>query len=187
MLYAMSRNWWALALRGLAAVLFGVATFVWPDISLAVLVACFGAYAFVDGALATVVALSHTKMPYWWVLLLEGLVGIGAGIFTFFYPGITATALLVVIAAWAIITGIFEVITAIQLRHELEGEWLLALSGVMSVVFGVLIAWQPNAGALAVLWLIGAYAIVFGAIEMILAFRLRGLKETVGRSLLSAA
>ncbi len=187
MLYAMSRNWWALALRGLFAVLFGVATFIWPSISLAVLVALFGAYAVVDGILATVVALSHTHTPRWWVLLVEGLVGIGAGVIAFLYPSITAMALLMLIAAWAIVTGIMEVVAAIQLRKEVKDEWLLALSGVLSVVFGVLLVLQPTAGALAVLWLIGAYAILFGVSELVLAFRLRSIKNLVERPLASAS
>ncbi|MCW5852054.1 MAG: HdeD family acid-resistance protein [Anaerolineae bacterium] len=186
MLYAMSRNWWALALRGLAAVLFGVATFIWPNVSLAVLVAVFGAYALVDGIFATFTAVSHTKAPYWWVLLLEGLVSIGAGVFTFVRPDITTVALLWVIATWAIGTGIFEVIGAIQLRKEIEGEWMLGLSGVLSVVCGVLLIMQPQAGALAVLWIIGSYAVIFGGLELALAFRMRGFKNTVERQLSTA-
>ncbi|MFN8475706.1 MAG: HdeD family acid-resistance protein [Anaerolineae bacterium] len=187
MLYAMSRDWWAWAVRGVVAVLFGVATFIWPSISLAVLVALFGAYALVDGILTTAVAVSNTNMPRWWVLLVEGLVGIGAGIVAFLYPSITALALLMLIAAWAIVTGILEVVAAIQLRKELEGEWLLALSGVLSVVFGVLLVLQPTAGALAVLWLIGAYAIVFGVTELVLAIRLRRIKNLVERPMASAS
>ncbi len=187
MLYAMSRNWWAWALRGVVAILFGIATFIWPSISLAVLVALFGAYALVDGIFATIAALSHTEVPRWWVLLVEGLVGIGAGVVAFLYPSITALALLMLIAAWAIVTGILEVVAAIQLRKEIEGEWMLALSGVLSVVFGVLLVLQPTAGALAVLWLIGAYAILFGVSELVLAIRLHGIKNLVERSVSSAA
>lgn len=187
MLYAMSRNWWSLALRGLIAVIFGVATFIWPNVSLALLVSLFGAFALVDGILAAVAAVTHRELPYWWVLLLEGLAGIGAGVLTFMYPNIAAAALLAVIAAWAIVTGILEVIAAIQLRKEIEGEWMLGLSGVLSVMFGVLIAMQPQTGALAVLWIIGMYAILFGGLELALAFRMRGFKDSVERQATSAA
>lgn len=174
MIQAVARNWWTLALRGLAAVLFGLATFVWPDITLFVLVLMFGAYAFVDGIFALVAAFSdRAGKQRWWVLLLEGLAGIAAGILTFIWPGMTAFVLLYLIAAWAIVTGIFEVIAAIRLRREIEGEWLLALGGIASIIFGILMVIWPGAGALTVVWLIGSYAFVFGLLMIFLAFRLR--------------
>ncbi|MCL4301565.1 MAG: HdeD family acid-resistance protein [Anaerolineae bacterium] len=174
MIQAVARNWWTLALRGLAAVLFGLATFVWPDITLFVLVLMFGAYAFVDGIFALVAAFSdRAGKQRWWVLLLEGLAGIAAGILTFIWPGMTAFVLLYLIAAWAIVTGVFEVMAAIRLRREIEGEWLLALGGIASIIFGILMVIWPGAGALAVVWLIGSYAFVFGLLMIFLAFRLR--------------
>lgn len=174
MINAVARNWWMLALRGLIAILFGLATFVWPGITLFVLVLLFGAYAFVDGIFALVAAFSdRAGKQRWWVLLLEGLAGIAAGILTFLWPGMTAFVLLYLIAAWAVVTGVLEIAAAIRLRQEIEGEWLLALGGVASIIFGILLAIWPGTGALAVVWLIGSYALVFGVVMLLLAFRLR--------------
>lgn len=174
MVIVLASKWWALLLRGLVALLFGILTFIWPGISLTALVLLFGAYALVDG-LFTVIAALRAPEGYkrWWVLLLEGIFGIIAGLLAFVWPSITALVLLYLIAAWAIVTGVFEIAAAIRLRKEITGEWLLALSGVLSVVFGVLLVAWPGAGALAVLWLIGAYAILFGALLIALALRLR--------------
>jgi uncharacterized membrane protein HdeD (DUF308 family) len=174
----LARNWWAIALRGLLAVLFGLAAFFWPGISLVVLVALFGAYALVDGIFAIV---SAFKTKDWWPLLLEGAAGIAAGALTFLWPGITALALVYVIAAWAIVTGIFEIIAAVRLRKEIENEWLLGLGGLASVVLGVIMIAAPGAGALGLVWAIGAYALVFGVTLIALGFRLRGLKERAER------
>jgi uncharacterized membrane protein HdeD (DUF308 family) len=179
MVMTLARNWWVLALRGLCAIIFGILAFVWPGITLGVLVLFYGAYALVDGILTIIAALSKRQgsgLP-WWALLLEGLLGIAAGIVTFAWPGITALFLLFLIAAWAIVTGIFEIIAAIRLRKEIEGELWLALSGIVSIIFGVLLFVRPGAGALTVVWLIGAYAIFFGIFLLALAFRLKRFKE----------
>src|SRR5262249_23449896 len=117
----------------------------------------------------------------WWMMILEGLAGIVIGVLTFLYPGITALVLLYFIAAWSIVTGAFEIASAIRLRKEIEGEWLLGLAGFASILFGILLIVLPGAGALAVIWLIGSYAIVFGILMLVLAFRLRGWRNTVGR------
>jgi uncharacterized membrane protein HdeD (DUF308 family) len=172
----LSRNWWVVLLRGLAGVAFGIITFLAPGITLATLVLLFGIYAFADGILAivTVIRRRGGSAP-WWLLLLEGIAGIGAGLVTLFWPGITALTLLYVISGWAIVTGVFEVAAAIRLRKTITNEWLLALGGVASIVFGVLVALFPGAGALAVVLWIGAYALVFGALMIGLAFRLRSL------------
>jgi uncharacterized membrane protein HdeD (DUF308 family) len=172
---SLSRNWWAVSLRGLAGILFGIITFFAPGISLAALVLLFGAYALMDGVLAIVSAVRRRGADRWWLLLLEGLVGIGAGVLTFLWPAITAIVLLYVIAAWALVTGVFEIAAAIRLRKAITGEWLLALSGIFSVALGVLLVLFPGPGALAVVIWIGAYAFVFGALLFALGLRLRGL------------
>ena len=176
----ISRNWWALALRGLLAILFGVAAFVVPGITLFVLVILFGAYMFVDGVLAIAAAVRAARNDArWWVLAAEGILGVLAGVIAFAWPSITALALLYVVAAWAIVTGILEIAGAVRLRREIVGEWALGLSGVLSLLFGVLLVVIPApAGILSLLWLIGAYAIAFGVVLLVLAFRVRNQSGT---------
>lgn len=169
----VARNWWTLALRGLFAVLFGIAAFVWPALTLAALVILFGAYALVDGLFALIGGIQTRS----WFFIIEGIVGIIAGILIFIWPGITALLLLTFIAGWAIITGIIEIIGAIRLRQVIANEWLLILGGVLSVLFDIILIAQPGAGALAVIWVIGAYALIFGITLIALAFRLRGHGE----------
>lgn len=169
---ALSRYWWLFVVRGLLAVSFGIFAFVWPGVTLATLVLLFGAWAFVDGVFAAVGAIRGGRVEPGWVLALEGLVGIGIGVITLFAPGITALALLFYIAIWAVATGVLEIAAAIALRREIENEWLLALGGLASVLFGVVLMVRPGAGALAVLWLIGAYAIAFGVLLILLGFKL---------------
>lgn len=172
----LTRNWWILVLRGLAAVIFGVLAYVWPGVTIAVLVLFFGAYALWDGVFALVGAFrSEDKRR--WSLVLEGLVGIAAGLFTFFWTDAAALVLLFVIGAWAVFTGVFEIVTAIRLREEIEGEWLMLISGVLSILFGIALFVWPAAGLLAVTWLIGAYALLFGLLLIILGFRLRARRS----------
>jgi uncharacterized membrane protein HdeD (DUF308 family) len=180
MLALLARYWWVVALRGAAAVLFGLLALVWPTITLTALVLLFGAYALVDGVMALGVAIfggrgAEGRRPW---LALEGIVGVAAGLFTFLWPGITALVLLWWIAAWALVTGIIEIVAAVRLRREIEGEWLLGLSGVVSVLFGVLLAVRPGEGAIAVTWLIGICAIVFGVALLALAVELRRYRRT---------
>jgi uncharacterized membrane protein HdeD (DUF308 family) len=175
----LARNWWAVLLRGVLAIVFGILALVWPDITVTALVALFGAFALVDGVFAIVAAIrAAERKTTWWPFVVEGLAGIGLGALTFFWPRITALALLLLIAAWAIVTGVFEIAAAIRLRRELRGEWALILAGAASIVFGGLVAFFPGAGALAIVWLIGAYAIAFGALLVFLAFRLRSMRGT---------
>ena len=175
-------SWWALVLRGIAAIAFGVLAFVWPAITLTALVFLWGAYALVDGAFAIAAGIKiHGENKRWWVLLLEGILSVAAGVLAFAIPGITALVLLILIAAWAIVTGVFEIAAAIQLRKYITGEWMLVLAGIASVLFGALLFLNPTAGALAVVWLIGAYAIVFGVLLVALGIRLHSMIKTAGR------
>jgi uncharacterized membrane protein HdeD (DUF308 family) len=176
----LSRGWWRLLLRGLAAIAFGLLTLFRPGISLAALVLLFGLYALVDGILDVWTAIEGRKEnDHWWVMLLGGLLGIVVGFIALTTPGITALALLFYIAIWAIARGVLQIVAAIRLRREIEGEWLLVLGGLATVLFGLLLITRPGAGALAVLWLIGVYAIIFGIILVSLAFKVRGFAQRV--------
>jgi uncharacterized membrane protein HdeD (DUF308 family) len=179
----MSRDWWIIALQGVAAVVFGVLALVSPGITLLALVYLFAAYALVDGVLALIRGLRRGggRGPDWWQLI-HGIVGIAAGVIAFAVPDITAYALLLVIAAWAIVSGGIELVAAYQLRDVIRREWLLALDGILAILFGVLLVAFPSAGALALVWLIGAFAIVSGVILLTAAFRLRGRGRGTGAS-----
>jgi uncharacterized membrane protein HdeD (DUF308 family) len=168
---AFAKNWWVLLIRGILAVLFAVMAFTLPGLTLVTLVLLYGIYSFADGLTAIWVC---GQARAWWFVLL-GILGVVVGVFTFIYPGITAVALLYLIAAWAIVRGVFEIVTAIQLRKEISNEWMLIIAGILSVLFGVALVAKPAAGALAVVWIIGAYAFIFGLMMIVLAFRLRGL------------
>jgi uncharacterized membrane protein HdeD (DUF308 family) len=172
---AFVKNWWVLLIRGILAVLFGIMAFTLPDLTVVTLVLLYGVYAFADGLTAIWVG---GRARAWWFVLL-GVLGVVVGVITFIYPGITAVALLYLIAAWAVVRGVFEVVTAIQLRKEINNEWMLVIAGVLSVLFGLALVANPAAGALAVVWIIGAYAFIFGLMMIVLAFRLRGLSRRV--------
>lgn len=176
MLAILARNWWVFALRGVAAIIFGILAIIWPLLTLQVLVLLFGAYALVDGVFTVIAGIaSHERNQRWWMMLLEGIAGIIVGILTFFWPGTTALVLLYFIAAWAIVTGVLEIVAAIQMRRIIENEWMMILAGIASILFGLLLFIFPGAGALSLVWLIGAYSIVFGILLIILALRLRGM------------
>jgi uncharacterized membrane protein HdeD (DUF308 family) len=177
MLHSLSANWWALALRGFAALVFGLLTFFVPGITLVTLVLLFGAYSLVDGVF-NFIAFFRVASHHW-ALLIEGAAGIIAGILTFAWPAITTIVLLYLIAFWAIFTGIFEIIAGIRLRKAIANEWLLLVVGVLSCLFGLLILFAPGAGALALVLWIGAYALVFGIFLLALAFRLRGHRRLI--------
>jgi uncharacterized membrane protein HdeD (DUF308 family) len=175
----LPRYWWAVALRGVAALLFGVLALFWPDITLLALLALFGAFALVDGifAIGTAIFDDRAAGRRGW-LAVQGVAGVAIGIATFVWPGVTTLVLLWLIAVWAVVTGVVEIITAIRLRREISGEWLLALSGALSVVFGLVLVIWPTTGALAVVYLIGIYAVMAGVVLIWLGLRLRRIHRT---------
>ncbi len=173
----LAQHWWVIGLRGLAAILFGVLAFVWPGMTLAVLVLLFGAYALVDGVL-TLIAAFRGGVQHRIVMLVEGVVSVLAGLAAFVWPGLTALVLLYIIAFWAIVTGVLEIVAAIRVRRAISNELGLVIGGVLSVVFGVVLLIAPGAGALAVIFLIGTYAVVFGIALLGLAWRLREHHQT---------
>jgi uncharacterized membrane protein HdeD (DUF308 family) len=177
----LSQYWWMTLLRGLIAILFGVVLFTRPGISLLTLTLLIGLFVMADGIASVVMALGgRRENENWWLLLLAGLAGILVGVLTFINPSITALALLFYVAIWAIASGILVLATAIRLRHEIQGELWLGLNGALSILFGMLIAARPGEGALAVLWLIAAYAIAFGVTLVLLALKARSFVHRIG-------
>jgi uncharacterized membrane protein HdeD (DUF308 family) len=171
---ALAARWWVLVIRGAAAILFGILAVAVPRISLFALVMLWGAYALVDGVFNLMLAARGARAGRrWGWLLFEGILSIAAGVVAFAWPGITALVLLALIGFWAVLTGIAEIAAAIRLRRQIRGEWLLATSGILSIAFGVLVLLFPGAGALALVWMIGAYAIVFGGLLIGLGVRLK--------------
>lgn len=170
----IARNWWSLVIRGVAGILLGVITIVAPAITFQALVLLFGAYALIDGVTGFAGAWRAARArDRWGALLLQGIAGIITAAVTILWPGITALALMLLIAAWAIVTGVLQIIAAIRLRRHISGEWLLALGGILSVAFGVLVTIAPLAGALVIAIWVGAYALVFGVLLIGLGFKLR--------------
>jgi uncharacterized membrane protein HdeD (DUF308 family) len=174
MLHWLARNWWIELVRGIAAIVFGLLAFVLPGVTLLTLVILYGAYALADGVFALIAAIRGEAgpAPRWW-LAVVGALGVAAGLATFLWPGLTALILAIFIGAWSLARGVFEIVGAIRLRKEIDNEWLLILSGLLSVVFGAVVLLMPGAGALAIVWIIGAYAIALGALHVGLALRLR--------------
>lgn len=187
MLTNLARNWWTFVLRGIFALLFGFIAFVYPGVTILSLTFVFGFYALLDGIFALATVFSNRGYNRWWVMLLEGLVGIAAGVIAFVSPGVTTLALLAVIATWAIVTGLLEIKVAIQLRQEIENEWWLGLAGLASTIFGVLLIVWPGAGLVTISWIVGFYAIGFGISMLILGFRLQGMNKTIKQQTTGAA
>jgi uncharacterized membrane protein HdeD (DUF308 family) len=179
---ATVESWKTIALRAVAAALFGVLTLIWPGLTLWVLVLLWGSFALVDGAMTLMGALRKEAPPdgRTWPIV-SGVVSIAAGLITFLWPGITALALLFVIAAWAITRGLFDIVAAVRLRRALQHEWLLGLSGVLSIAFGALLVITPGAGALVITWIIGWFALLYAGLLAALAWRTRSLEHGVGR------
>jgi uncharacterized membrane protein HdeD (DUF308 family) len=175
----LTRSWWLMLLRGIAAILFGIAAFVWPGLTVLALTLLYGAFAMADGVLSLGAALTGSgdrSIPTWWLVVI-GLLGIAAGVVAFLWPGLTAFALVIMIGAWAVAIGIMEIIGAIWLRHEIEDEWLLIAAGILSVLFGAAVLLKPGAGALALAWAIGAFAILSGILHLAFALRLKGVQD----------
>jgi uncharacterized membrane protein HdeD (DUF308 family) len=174
---ALSRitgNWWALLIRGIAAVLFGLAALFWPGPTLFALVILYGAYALVDGVFAFVAGIRAGHSQRGWLLMAEGALSVVAGLVVLVWPGISALVMLYVIAFWAIIGGVLRIVAAISLRREIDNEWMMGLSGALSVVLGLLLAFMPGVGLLSLVWLIGIFALGAGAALIGLAFKVRG-------------
>jgi len=174
LLHALAQAWWLVLLRGIAGILFGILAFVWPGLTLLTLILLYGAYALVDGIFALIAAFTGRVggAPTWWLIVI-GLFGLAAGVVTFAWPGVTALVLIIFIGGWAIAHGVFEIIGAIKLRKEIDNEWLLILAGALSVIFGIIVLIAPGAGALGLVWAIGAYSIAFGILLVGLSLRLR--------------
>jgi uncharacterized membrane protein HdeD (DUF308 family) len=173
----LARSWWLMAIRGLIAVLFGVIAFIAPGVTMLTIVFLFGTFAIANGILSLVVAFKAPKGSRLGGLIFGGIVGIIAGAIAFLVPGLTALSLVILVGAWAIATGVMEIVAAVKLRKVITNEWLLVLAGVASIAFGVIVFFLPTAGALALTWWIGAYAIAFGVLLIILAFKMKHWKD----------
>jgi uncharacterized membrane protein HdeD (DUF308 family) len=181
MVQILTRNWWTWLIRGIAAVIFGILAWLWPGLTWVTIAIFFGAYALVDGVFAIIATFRAAETQQrWWPFLIEGIVGILIAAITFYDVRITLLALYFTIAAWAFLTGILEIVAAIQLRRHIANEIWLIIGGIASIAFGALMVWFPLAGMLAVIWLIAAYAIVFGVIMIGFSFRLRSHMDTPG-------
>ena len=174
----MANNWWVPLLRGIAAVIFGLMALFWPGLTVYLLLIVFGAYAIFDGLMAVIVAFQRkSEDDGWWTWALDGALSIIIGLMALFWPEATALALVIWMAVWAVVGGIFRIIAAFRLRAEIEGEWALGLSGLFLLIWGVLMAMIPAAGLLSIAWLIGLFALLIGVAMIALAFRLRGLRD----------
>ena len=170
----LHRSWWVLLLRGAAAIIFGVLTWMQPVASAAALVLVFGAYVLVDGLLAIYTAIKSRKQSrHWWLVLIWGLTGVIVGVLTAINPAVTALVLTIYIGVWALITGVLQVVAALRLRKEIDGEWILVLGGLLSVLFGIFVLAQPGAGLMAMMWVLATYAVIFGVLMVILAFKIK--------------
>ncbi|HEX6270096.1 MAG TPA: HdeD family acid-resistance protein [Anaerolineales bacterium] len=169
-----ARNWRLVVLRGILAILFGVMAFGWPSMTWIILIMMFGVYTLADGLVALGTGLSRTNgSPRWWTVLLEGVLSLAAAVVALLWPEIIALIMVFVIAGWAVLTGILEIVAAIRLRAEIKNEWLLALGGLVSIALGVFLFFQPVTGGIAIIWTLAAYAMIFGVLLIALGLRLR--------------
>lgn len=177
---ALARHWWVVVLRGALAVLFGILAFLWPGITIAALVLLFGAYAVVDGLFSLIAAFRPAPGESRWLLVLFGVLSLIAGIFVLAMPAITSVVLLYAVAIWAVASGIVAIVASIALRKMISGEWLLALSGVLSIVLGIFLLSRPAAGMLGLVWAIALYAVAVGITLVVLGFKLRSWARSQG-------
>jgi uncharacterized membrane protein HdeD (DUF308 family) len=183
MLSLVSRDWWVYAIRGVAAILFGIMAVIWPAPTLSVLVLLFGAYAFVDGV-ALLVALARGDVlarSHKWATGLMGVFGIAVAIVTLVWPGMTALTLLYLVAFWAITMGVLQIVAAIEFRREIDGELFVVLGGILSIAFGGFLVAFPGAGLLSLVWLVGFWAELFGFSSLGVAYRLHGIDRGLNK------
>lgn len=174
----LARNWWAIALRGVFAILFGLAALFLPLATIQALVLLFAAYMLVDGAFAIIAAArAAARHERWGLLILEGIVDLVAGVLAFLWPGLTAVVFVLLLGVWSVFSGVLMAVAGFRLRGT-HGRWWLVLAGVLSAVWGVLLYLSPVAGAIVLTWWLGGYALAFGALLLVLAFRLRGRRDT---------
>ncbi len=179
MLDVICRRWWVMLLRGLAAIAIGVCAMAWPGITLMALVWLFGAFSIMDGVFGVMLGIrGESDGTVWWTMVFLGLLALAAGVIAFSWPGLTLLVLATIIAVSAIVRGVFEIYAAIRLRHEIDDEWILGLSGLMSIIFGALIMWRPGAGLVAIALLIGAYMTALGIFAVALSLRLRKMGQS---------
>ncbi|SEQ45316.1 Uncharacterized membrane protein HdeD, DUF308 family [Lentzea xinjiangensis] len=175
------QRWWLFTARGVFAVLFGLAALTWPDLTLLALVVLWGVYAFTDGAMTLYATLTHEEWPARWVLGLAGVLGVVTGLVALFWPGVTATALLLLIAAWALVTGVLQIADAVRLRRVMTTEWFYVVTGALTVLLGVLLVMNPAAGAMAFVITIGAFAVLWGVVLVLFSLRLRQFGGVLAR------
>lgn len=179
MLHTMCQRWWVLLLRGIAAIVLGISAMAWPGIALLTLAFLFGIFSLTDGIASLVLGIrGEPDGTVWWTMVFLGVLAIAAGIIAFAWPGLTLIVLATIIAISAIVRGAFEIFAAFKLRDEIDDEWILGLSGVLSIIFGGLIMFRPGAGLIAIALLIGAYMLALGILAVALSLRLRKMGQT---------
>jgi uncharacterized membrane protein HdeD (DUF308 family) len=179
----LTRNWWTFALQGAAALVFGVLTLIWPGTSLGIMIALFGAFALITGVTLVIGSFNAARRRlHWGSLLAAGILDVVIGLVTWFWPGLTALAVLYLVVAWALVTGILYIIGSLGFSDEIPHAWLLTLTGVLSVALAVVLAFDPRDGILSLVWVVGIYAIIGGISGLVFAFRLRGVVGGVRRA-----
>jgi uncharacterized membrane protein HdeD (DUF308 family) len=176
----LADNWWLLVLRGVLAIIFGIVAWVWPGLTLTTLIILVGAWLLVDGVFQVVSAvINRDRVDSVWPFVIAGVISVIGGIVVLAWPGLSAVALMYLIGAWAVVTGVFEIVAAIQLRREIENEWAIGIGGLISIIFGAIVLIFPGSGAVALVWVIGIYAILIGIALILAGFRLRSWRNSL--------